>query len=112
MTAQRYLDLHDVGGADDYFSSDLADDEMRARALPPSAQRGAWAASSCSRSQRRRRVRAEERGQAEARGKDLRRLRGGQRGARRRPRRRRRAAKVTSAGAVQMRRSSRPASRF
>ena len=31
MTAQRYLDLHDVGGADDYFSSDLADDEMRKR---------------------------------------------------------------------------------
>ena len=30
MTAQRYLDLHDVGGADDY-SSDLADDEMRKR---------------------------------------------------------------------------------
>ena len=31
MTARRYLDLHDVGGADDYFSSDLADDEMRKR---------------------------------------------------------------------------------
>ena len=31
MTAQRYLDLLDVGGADDFFSADLGDDDLRSR---------------------------------------------------------------------------------
>mmetsp|Transcript_16174 Transcript_16174/g.48251 ORF Transcript_16174/g.48251 Transcript_16174/m.48251 type:complete len:309 (+) Transcript_16174:177-1103(+) len=31
MTAQRFLDLHAVGGADDYFSSDLDDAALKAR---------------------------------------------------------------------------------
>jgi pimeloyl-ACP methyl ester carboxylesterase len=31
ISARRFLDLHDRGGADDYFSSDLANDELRDR---------------------------------------------------------------------------------
>lgn len=31
MTARRYLDLHDINGADDYFSSDLEADELTRR---------------------------------------------------------------------------------
>jgi hypothetical protein len=31
ITAKRFLDLHDRGGADDYFSSDLTDAELMER---------------------------------------------------------------------------------
>ena len=31
MTARRFLDLHERGGADDYFSSDYSDDELAAK---------------------------------------------------------------------------------
>mmetsp|Transcript_51877 Transcript_51877/g.161432 ORF Transcript_51877/g.161432 Transcript_51877/m.161432 type:complete len:366 (+) Transcript_51877:49-1146(+) len=31
VTAQRFLDLNDVGGKDDYFSSDLSEDELARR---------------------------------------------------------------------------------
>jgi Protein of unknown function (DUF1749) len=31
ITAQRFLDLHDRGGADDYFSSDYTDEELESR---------------------------------------------------------------------------------
>lgn len=31
ITAQRYLDLHEKGGADDFFSSDWSDEELMSR---------------------------------------------------------------------------------